>query len=474
MAAQQFAQVKAAVEPLLRVSPRDLDLLALSARAHLGLGHHVQALAVCERGCAAGGNAELLFLRGDARRNLGRTDEALADFAKAARLDPQMIEAPLGAVAALEEAGRTADARAALTALTESLKATGRPLSPKCMFEDAKLLVQEKRYADAIAAIDELLRVIPPGFRQRRMTLRLRVKACDRSGDFAGAWEAARQLAADEQVSFDPAAYTRQTDALIAYWSPERMRGAARAQDRDPTAIFIAGMPRSGTSLLEQIIASHPDGAGVGELATLEVFAAEADAALGIAGQAVGGARDVGERRYTRAARDYLAQVRTLHPRAARIVNKSLFNDRMAAHLSLLFPATRIVHIQRDPRDVAVSCMLGGFNLKRLPWTARPDWAAHAWAESARLMRHWAQALDVPLLDVRYEELVQSGVPAFRRVIEFVGLPWDDSVTQFHTAQRTVQTLSYDQVNKPLYTSAIARWRHYESWLAGMSWPNYG
>lgn len=420
----------------------------------------------------------MLHLRGEALRTLGRTDEALADFAHAAKLDPRMLDAPLGAVAALEEAGRFAEARSALDSITEGLKRAGVPITPKHRFEDARLLIHENRHAEAITAIDELLRLIPPGFKQRRMTLQLRVKACDRSGDFAGAWEAAQRALAEERVAFDPAAYTRQTDAMVAHWTRERVRAAECSEELDPTAVFIAGMPRSGTSLLEQVVAAHPQGAGVGELRTLEPYAARADAECGLMpmpshSTRLSGGSALDARYMTKAAREYLAQIRALHPGASRIVNKLLFNDRMALHLAHLFPATRLVHIQRDPRDVAVSCVLGGFNLQRLPWTARPEWVAHAWAESARLMRHWQEVLEVPLMHVRYEDFVQEGAPAFERLVEFVGLPWDAAVLRFHAVKRTVQTLSYDQVNRPLYTSAIGRWRHYEAQLSGVAWPSY-
>jgi tetratricopeptide (TPR) repeat protein len=478
LAAQRYAEAWREIEGLLRTDPRDRDLLVLAIRAHHGMELHAQVLALCARAEALGPDPEVLHLRGEALRNLGRTGEALAAFAHAARLAPGALDAPLGAVAALEEAGRFAEARSALDAIAEQAGRAGTPLTPKHRFEDARLMVHEGRCTEAVAALDGLLGIIPPGFKQRRMALQLRVKACDRAGDFAGAWESAQRALAEARVAFDPGEYARRTDAMIGYWTRERARTAARSEEADPTAAFIAGMPRSGTSLVEQVIAAHPLGAGVGELRALEPFAAQEDAARGIAPGAAGDraprdADGADARRLTAVAREYLAQVRALHPRAQRIVNKSLFNDRMAAHLARLLPGTRIVHIQRDPRDVAVSCVLGGFNLDRLPWTARPEWVAHAWAESARLMRHWEGVLDVPFLQVRYETFVQEGVPAFARLIEFMGLPWDDAVTRFHAVRRTVQTLSYDQVNRPLYTSAVGRWRHYEAHLAGVAWPAY-
>jgi hypothetical protein len=219
--------------------------------------------------------------------------------------------------------------------------------------------------------------------------------------------------------------------------------------------------------LTDQLIHAHPKGAGVGELNTLEVFSATAEQAL------ASSARGVGTAQYASAAKGYLRQVRAEAPQAERISNKALGNIRFMPHLAMLFPATRVIHCMRDPRDIAVSCVLGAFNSTRTPWVARPEWVAHAWGESERLMSHWQGVLDVPFLRLEYEQMVESGVPEFKRIIEFLGLAWDERVTQFHSSKRTVRTLSYDQVNKPLYSAAAGRWKHYESQLAGVRWPAY-
>jgi hypothetical protein len=238
--------------------------------------------------------------------------------------------------------------------------------------------------------------------------------------------------------------------------------------------VFIAGMPRSGTSLLDQVIDAHAQAAGVGEMAGMEHFARQLegvwDASLP-APESFGPMRD---RAFKNMAAAYVSACEKQAPRAKRIVNKALGNNRIVGLLARLFPKTRIIHAIRDPRDVAVSCFMGGFNNDYYPWTAKPEWIAVAWEQSRRLMEHWKRETDLPILDVRYEDVVTNPGEEFPRFIEFLGLEWDEGCNRFHERKRTVRTLSYDQVNKPLYASSVNRWQKYEKFLRGVEWPKYG
>jgi len=204
-------------------------------------------------------------------------------------------------------------------------------------------------------------------------------------------------------------------------------------------------MPRSGTSLIDQIIDAHPLASGVGELNAIEQFAAELSQVFDPSqppGKQFG---SFNAYRWTRAAKDYVKQITSLAPIGTkRVVNKTLGNNKLVGPLALLFPNTRIIHAIRDPRDVAISCFMGGFNNRMHAWTTQIDWAAHAWALSERMMDHCKVTLDIPILDVHYENLVSNPEYEFPRIIEFLDLEWDDSCLDFYKTQRTVRTLSYD------------------------------
>jgi hypothetical protein len=261
--------------------------------------------------------------------------------------------------------------------------------------------------------------------------------------------------------------------ALMQHWNRAEMAKFPSSRSTSEVPVFIAGMPRSGTSLLDQIIDAHAQAAGVGEMAGIEHFARQLegvwDATLP-APESFGPMRD---RAFKNMAAAYIAACQKQALGAKRIVNKALGNNRVVGLLARLFPKTRIIHAIRDPRDVAVSCFMGGFNNAYYPWTARAEWIAVAWEQSRRLMEHWKRETDLPILDVRYEDVVTDSGTQFPRFIDFLGLPWDEGCTRFHESKRTVRTLSYDQVNRPLYASSVNRWQRYEKFLKHVAWPTY-
>ena len=452
----------AVLEPLLRVDGRDPQLLSLAARIHHESGNELQAVALGTRAIAIREHPEPYFIRGDALRALGRTEEAVADLLHAVKLEPNVDAIRLALVAALEESNRPEEARVALAPIVD--RANGGALSERAAYEHGKLLVRAGDLETAVQVIDGAVAHASAGSLPFIMLLHLRAKALDRAGRFDEAWESVTRAHDSRGVVFDPEELKRRTDTLIGYWNRAKLLEAGRNSNADRTPVFVAGMPRSGTSLVDQVIHAHPLAAGVGELNSVETWAEAVDDAV------LRGRPELVSTEFAAVARRYLADVRKAAPRAERIVNKALGNTRILGHLGRLFPGSCIIHIQRDPRDVAVSCVMGAFGSQRYPWTARPEWVAAAWRDSQRLMEHWSRELDLPILEVRYESLVQRGEPELRRIIDFIGLPWDEAVTEFHRAGRTVRTLSYDQVSRPLYADSIGRWKNYERHLEGIDW----
>ncbi len=453
----------AILEPLLRIDGRDPQLLSLAARIHHESGNELQAVALSTRAIAILQHPEPYFIRGDALRTLGRTEEAVADLLHAVKLEPNVESIRLALVAALEESNRLEEARLALAPILD--RAKGGALSERAAYEHGKLLIHSGDFETAVQVIDRAVAHVSAGSLPFIMLLHLRAKALDRSGRFDEAWESVNRAHDARGVVFDPEELKRRTDTLIGYWNRSKLLEAGRNINVDRTPVFIAGMPRSGTSLIDQVIHAHPSAAGVGELNSVETWAEAVDEAV------LRGHPESASTEFAVVARRYLADVRKAAPRAERIVNKALGNTRILGHLGRLFPGSCIIHVQRDPRDVAVSCVMGAFGSQRYPWTARPEWVAAAWRDSQRLMEHWSRELDLPILEVRYESLVQRGEPELRRIIDFIGLPWDAAVKDFHRVGRTVRTLSYDQVSRPLYSDSIGRWKNYERHLGGIDWP---
>lgn len=458
--AQRFMDAIALIEPLIRIDPRNPELLSFVARCRNGLGQHVEAIALATRSLAALDHPEALLARGDSLRAIGRTDEAITDIRRAIVHAPDSMDHRIALVATLEEAGREEEARAELGSVLRSVRRQGGgELPARVAYEHAKLLVREGRFTEAVQNIDSALPRTERGSVPFLMLLFLRAKALDRSGDFEQAWSSALRAQESRRVSFDPEAMVHATDEAIAWWTPERIAAIGDSAIRDQTPVFVAGMPRSGTSLVDQIVHAHPLAAGVGELESVERWAEAAGLSAPLD--------------HARVGRQYLDELRALAPGKLRVVNKALGNARIAGHLARIFPGARILHIARDPRDVAVSCVMGAFGATRYPWTTRPEWVATAWRESERLMAHWMRVLPVPIQTLSYERLVTEGEPCIRRLFGFLGLDWDDRVMRFHESRRTVRTLSYDQVSRPLHGSSVGRWRNYATALERIEFPSY-
>jgi len=415
-----------------------------------------------------------IFLLSRIERAEGETDQSLELCDRALQLRPDSIQLYIHRAGTLEEAGRNSEARAVVIPLIEKLQSNNRKIPHELNYELAKLLVQEEKYSNAIELIDDLVadQTTPPQL--HRLQLYLKAKAFDRSNSYESAFTAATQANKIGRLQFDPVLYEQQVTVLIEQWNAERIAKFPITSCEDELPVFIAGMPRSGTSLIDQIIDAHPNASGVGELSTLELFAQQLSEVYNSELEPPKCFGRYDRFRWNRVARSYVKSIREQSPSGAtRVVNKALGNNKLVGLIACLFPKTRVIHALRDPRDVAISCYMGGFNNRRHPWTTRLDWIVSSWEQSLRMMEHWKEVLDIPILDVSYERLVTDPEVEIPRLIKFLGLPWDSACMNFHQTKRTVRTLSYDQVNRPIYTSSVSRHANYEQCVSGIEYPKY-
>ncbi len=239
----------------------------------------------------------------------------------------------------------------------------------------------------------------------------------------------------------------------------ERVRGFGLDSERP---VFIVGLPRSGTTLLEQVLASHSRVFGAGELR----LAREDFETLGGGGDGRGEARafDILETidadTVGRMARGHLERLAALNSTAERILDKMPDNYLYVGFMRLLFPKARFLHCTRDIRDVAVSCWITHF--RDIPWSNDFELMASRFAQYHRVMEHWKTVLPAPILDVPYEDMVEDLESVARRAVTFLGLEWEPSCLEYHRNQRPVRTASLSQVRQPIYRRSVARWRHYQ------------
>jgi hypothetical protein len=237
----------------------------------------------------------------------------------------------------------------------------------------------------------------------------------------------------------------------------ERTRGIGVDSERP---IFIVGLPRSGTTLTEQVLASHSQVFGAGEqrLARedFEALAPQED-------QALEALVHLDRATAHRIGGQHLERLRELHNDRRHVADKMPDNYLYLGLLAALFPQTKFIHCRRDLRDIAVSCWITNFGSIR--WANDPGHIATRFAEYRRIMDHWRQVLPVPVLEVDYEETVADLEGVARRLVEWCGLEWEPGCLAFHEGKRPVRTASVSQVRQPIYQRSVARWKHYEQAL---------
>lgn len=253
----------------------------------------------------------------------------------------------------------------------------------------------------------------------------------------------------------DPEPLRARVEATIRHFDASSFRGTARGSD-DPRPVFIVGMPRSGTTLTEQILARHPRVHGAGELPDMEL----------VARRLPPDPAHVDQPMLAAAASRYLeALTRSAPPDVVRIVDKEPLNFLQLGWIARLFPHARVIWCRRDPRDVAISIYGENFALDETLATDFRGLGRYISLQH-RLMRHWQAVLPLPIVEFRYEALVAEPEARTRALVDFAGLDWDPACLSFHRSTRAVQTPSRWQVREPLHARSVGRWRHYRDDIA--------
>ena len=263
------------------------------------------------------------------------------------------------------------------------------------------------------------------------------------------------------RLDFDRAGHRARVDALIEVFTREFIDATAAAGPPTELPVFVIGMPRSGTTLTEQILASHPNVLGAGELSWL----GKAIPLLAHDGSEYPQClRSIDPDRLHAAAEYYLARLPSTAPGQLRVTDKLPGNFMHAGLIALLLPRARIIHCSRDPLDTCLSIYFQNFSAPH-PYAYDLDDLGFYYRQYERLMAHWRAVLGARMIEVGYEETVENLDAVARRLIDFCGLPWDDRCLAFHETDRIVKTASQWQVRQPIYRSSKQRWRNYEKHL---------
>lgn len=287
------------------------------------------------------------------------------------------------------------------------------------------------------------------------------VKLCDKAKQYDRAFGHAVIANQLKNTRHDNKAFAIEMNRLKTVYSSLGIASLPRSSFRDELPLFIVGMPRSGTSLLEQILSCHSGVYARGETSDVVKIAESIP-------YYPDGVRNFPREKLDAIAGAYLQRLREMAPGAIRVTDKLPGNYLYLGLISQMFPGARILHCQRDPRDV---CLSNYFTEFAAGHTNTYDIESMALTYKAyqELMDHWKQVLPIPILDVCYENLVEDPRYWVEQILTFCGLEWENACLDFHKSKRHVKTASYDQVRRPLYKSSKARWKNYARHLEPVS-----
>lgn len=291
----------------------------------------------------------------------------------------------------------------------------------------------------------------------------------DAIGDHDRAFEAYRRGNALKGDRWDAARHSALTDAVIATWTRAALATLPRANVDGSRFVFIVGMPRSGTSLIEQIISTAPGVFAAGELNDLLKVARDVDGGTNTGLPMVTTlARLATPEDVDRAGRAYVeALAKLAGPEFTRVTDKLPVNFLHLGLIQTVLPGAKVIHCRREAMDSCLSCyfqLFAGF----LPFAGDLTDCGRFYVDYERLMAHWHATLDLPILDVPYEDLVADQEGMTRTILGFLGLPFSDSALRFYDSKRTTLTASSQQVREPIYRRSIARWKKYAKHLGGL------
>ena len=460
-AAGNLAQAASICDGLIGRDPRNIDALAILGQVAKAQGNLDTAASHIQR-CVAlrPRDPDPLILLGEIHKSRGRYDDAIDCYDRALRLQPDRDASVAGKAEAYEKSGRHDQARSLIAPYIE----TGRE-TPGMAVMQARLDLRDGHYESVITLVQRHLSAdAERGNAQWHLSV-LQGRALDRLGRYDEAFAAYRRGNEAVGVSFDTDAWRRSTDEIIKAFSPEQFARLPRATNGSSVPVFIVGMPRCGSTLVETIIDAHPEAHGAGELTTLHDLAGSLALDIGSSLPYPECISDLTETDLDAIGRQYLDLVAPLAPEANRIVDKLPANYLRVGLIGLILPEARIIHCRRHPLDVCFSCYMHPFDPAAHPYSTDLANLGAVYTDYERLMTHWRDVLGIPMLDLQYETLVEDQERVTREIIEFCGLDWDDRCLRFHEHRRVVLTASYEQVTKPIYSSAVGRYRDYENHL---------
>lgn len=460
LALENFAKAELAYANAIRLQPGYVEALEGLARCAQEMRDLSRAEDLARQALAISERAATWTLLGNIHSEQGYPDKAATDFEKALAINPEQVSAWLGKGHLLMEMGDMDQAEACFC---RALALDPENITPRLSITQ----VRKTREGDEnLAALQAAATAIDSMPATRALSLHFALgKAYEDLKQYDNAFPHFLEGCRLKRARID---YNGDNNRLVAenirkMFSAERLDSLRGAGNPDDTPIFVLGMPRSGTTLTETIIASHPDVHGAGELPDL----------LQIIGQPLGkppigyplSIGQLAKDDLARMAEQYLRQVRSRAPNARRITDKMPANFLGVGMIHLMLPNAKIVHVRRNPIDTCVSAFTRLFNKSQHQSYDLRELGRY-YRDYLTIMAHWRDVLPPgSFYEIQYEDLVANQEEESRKLLAFCGLEWNDACLDPHKTERTVKTASVTQVRQPVYKTSVERWRVYEKYL---------
>ncbi|MBE9525220.1 MAG: tetratricopeptide repeat protein [Chloroflexi bacterium] len=287
-------------------------------------------------------------------------------------------------------------------------------------------------------------------------------KQYDSLGIYNKAFENYQIGATLKNPEFDKANHEIGISSTLKFFSKDYMKDAPRSSCDSDKPVFIVGMPRSGTSLVEQILASHSRICGAGELPEIIKMTIAMESLLGTSKPYPECLEEITVEYLDGLAEHYISHIESLvDDETSRVIDKMPGNFMNLGLIEMLFPNARIIHCMRNPLDTCLSAYFQDFSRSH-PYSYDLSNLALYYNNYRKVMDHWRSVIKLPIIDVHYEDVVSNQEDMSRKLIEFCGLEWEPNCLEFHKTDRFVGTASYDQVRQPIYKKSMQRWKKYE------------
>ena len=390
----------------------------------------------------------------------GRTEEACKHCDKAIELDPENINA---IAMAANIAKRMGDSEKSYNLLEPFIEKGVEQINIALAFSMVSKDVGRQK--EAINLLESLLESETVSNHATQGNLHFNLGMLyDDIKEYDKAFSHYQQGNALKGITFDQQKNTQLIDKHIAVYNESFMASMPRSLMLSDRPVFIVGMVRSGTSLIEQILSSHPDVFGAGELADIYQITNKLPEVLQT-DVAYPECLSLLTQEYVNSlSQKYIDHLTQISSNAKRVTDKLPANFMSLGLIELLFPDARIIHCMRDPVDTCLSTYFQDFPSIH-PYAYDLENLAAYYQDYLKMMEHWRNVIKLPLLEVQYEDLIVNQEGVSRSLVEFCDLEWHDDCLQFHKNKRFVRTASYDQVNRPLYNRSVARWKKYEKHL---------